>query len=227
MQWDDVGFLISKTKYKENSVIAEFYSLNHGKCSGIIYGGTSRKIKNYLQLGNKISLSFKSKTQNTFGYFKIEILDVISPYFFEDYQKILTLISSGNLIKILTPELQKNINIYNQYFSFLNILKNKKDFIFYYLLWEIDLLKEIGYDLNLENYYVKNLNNYSISSITLDNELIKIPNFLLNKNFISVSNELIYSAFKFIGNYMYKQIFEPNNLNYSVHRKNLENIFKK
>lgn len=227
MQWDDVGFLISKTKYKENSVIAEFYSLNHGKCSGIIYGGTSRKIKNYLQLGNKISLSFKSKTQNTFGYFKIEILDVISPYFFEDYQKILTLISSGNLIKILTPELQKNINIYNQYSSFLNILKNKKDFIFYYLLWEIDLLKEIGYDLNLENYYVKNLNNYSISSITLDNELIKIPNFLLNKNFISVSNELIYSAFKFIGNYMYKQIFEPNNLNYSVHRKNLENLFKK
>ena len=169
MQWDDVGFLISKTKYKENSVIAEFYSLNHGKCSGIIYGGTSRKIKNYLQLGNKISLSFKSKTQNTFGYFKIEILDVISPYFFEDYQKILTLISSGNLIKILTPELQKNINIYNQYSSFLNILKNKKDFIFYYLLWEIDLLKEIGYDLNLENYYVKNLNNYSISSITLSN----------------------------------------------------------
>ena len=170
MQWDDVGFLISKNKYKENSVIAEFYSLNHGKCSGIIYGGTSRKIKNYLQLGNKVSLNFRSKNLNSFGYFQIEILDVISPHFFDNHKKILTLISFVNLIKILTPDLQKNINIYNQCFSFLNILKNKNDFIFYYLLWEINFLKEIGYDLNLKNYYSKNLDNNSISSIILDNE---------------------------------------------------------
>lgn len=226
MQWDDVGFLISKNKYKENSVIAEFYSLNHGKCSGIIYGGTSRKIKNYLQLGNKVSLNFRSKNLNSFGYFQIEILDVISPHFFDNHKKILTLISFVNLIKILTPDLQKNINIYNQCFSFLNILKNKNDFIFYYLLWEINFLKEIGYDLNLKNYYSKNLDNNSISSIILDNEKIKVPNFLLNQNFVSINKELIYLAFKFMGNYMYKQIFKPNNISYSIHRKNLENIFK-
>ena len=45
MHWEDVGFLLSKKKYNENSIIAEFYSLNHGKCSGIIYGGPSRKEK--------------------------------------------------------------------------------------------------------------------------------------------------------------------------------------
>ena len=56
MKWEDEGFLLYKNKYSENSIIAEFFTLNHGKCSGIIYGGTSRKIKNYLQLGNKIHL---------------------------------------------------------------------------------------------------------------------------------------------------------------------------
>ena len=64
MQWDDTGFLISKNKYSENSVIAEIYTLNHGKCSGVIYGGTSRKMKNYLQLGNKIFVNYKSKNEN-------------------------------------------------------------------------------------------------------------------------------------------------------------------
>ena len=63
MQWDDTGFLISKNKYNENAVIAEIYTLDHGKCSGIIYGGTSRKIKSYLQLGNKIFTSQKMKTK--------------------------------------------------------------------------------------------------------------------------------------------------------------------
>ena len=50
MIWDDKGYLISKFKYNENSVIADFFTLNHGRCSGIIFGATSNKIKGYLQI---------------------------------------------------------------------------------------------------------------------------------------------------------------------------------
>ena len=59
MQWEDEGFLLAKNKFSENSIIIEVFTLKHGKCSGIVYGGTSRKIKNYLQLGNKIHLNMK------------------------------------------------------------------------------------------------------------------------------------------------------------------------
>ena len=58
MTWDDTGFLLSKIKYNENSLIAEIFTKNHGKFSGIIFGGTSQKIKNYLQIGNKIYVNF-------------------------------------------------------------------------------------------------------------------------------------------------------------------------
>ena len=81
MQWKDEGYLLSKNSYSENSVIIEVFTLNHGKCSGIVYGGTSRKIKNYLQLGNKIHVNLKSKNESILGYFKIEIIDPISPFF--------------------------------------------------------------------------------------------------------------------------------------------------
>ena len=50
MNWDDNAYLISKNRYNENSIIAEVFSENHGKISGIIFGGTSKKIKNYLVL---------------------------------------------------------------------------------------------------------------------------------------------------------------------------------
>ena len=46
MNWDDTGFLLSKNRYNENSLISEFYTKNHGKISGIVFGGTSKKIKN-------------------------------------------------------------------------------------------------------------------------------------------------------------------------------------
>jgi len=81
MQWNDEGYLLSKNNYSENSVIIEVFTLNHGKCSGIVYGGTSRKIKNYLQLGNKIYVNLNTKNESKLGYFKIEIIDPISPFF--------------------------------------------------------------------------------------------------------------------------------------------------
>ena len=45
MNWQDTGFLLSKNKYSENNSIAEFYTKNHGKVTGVIYGSTSKKIK--------------------------------------------------------------------------------------------------------------------------------------------------------------------------------------
>ena len=88
MQWEDEGFLLTKNKYSENSLIVEIFTLNHGKCSGLVYGGTSRKIKSYLQLGNKIYAKLKAKNDNKIGYFQIEIIDPLSPYFFNNYQKL-------------------------------------------------------------------------------------------------------------------------------------------
>ena len=39
MIWDDTGFLLSKSRYNENSLISEIYTKKHGKVSGIIFGG--------------------------------------------------------------------------------------------------------------------------------------------------------------------------------------------
>ena len=61
MNWDDTGYLISKNRYRENSIIAEVFTKKYGKVSGIIFGATSKKIKNYLQIGNKIHVNYSSK----------------------------------------------------------------------------------------------------------------------------------------------------------------------
>ena len=47
MIWQDKGFLLSVNKYNENSSVAEFYTSEHGKSSGIIFGSSSKKIKSY------------------------------------------------------------------------------------------------------------------------------------------------------------------------------------
>ena len=64
MHWTDVGYLLSKSNFSENSIIIEAFTLNHGKYSGIVYGGSSRKQKKNFQIGNKILINFLSKGEN-------------------------------------------------------------------------------------------------------------------------------------------------------------------
>ena len=122
MNWDDTGFLLSKNKYNENSIIAEVYTEKHGKISGIIFGGTSKKIKNYLQVGNKIYVNYNSRNVNRIGYFKIEILKALTPLYFDHNQKLSCIASAMHLVKLLTAEAQSNKEIFNLIDDFFKIL---------------------------------------------------------------------------------------------------------
>ena len=227
MQWKDEGFLLSKNKYGEKSIIIDVFTLNHGKCSGMVYGGTSKKIKNYLQLGNKIHVNLKTKNDNKLGYFKIEIIDAISPFFFDNNKKLNCLFLSLNLLKMVLPELQNYNSIYVLFSNFLNQLKFSNDWIIHYIFWEMNLLREIGFDMNLtSNLVSKTSSEKNLITVIIDNEKIKIPSFMVEKKFEKVDTKSIYYALKFIGKFLEKNILIPNNLNYPISRKILENLFR-
>ena len=189
MQWEDEGFLLTKNKFSENSLIVEIFTLSHGKSSGLVYGGTSRKIKNYLQVGNKIYAKLKAKNDNKLGYFQIEIIDAISPLFFNDYQKLNCLLSSVNILKTTLPESQSYKKIYTSFESFLDKLKFNDNWIFDYIFWEVDLLKELGFDINLKSSSLdKHDDSNGMFSLTIDNEEKKLPVFLINRNIDNIDN---------------------------------------
>ena len=156
MFWDDSGFLISKNRYSENSLIAEVFTKNHGKVSGIIFGGTSKKIKNYLQIGNKIYVNYNTKSPTRIGYFKIEILKALTPLYFDENQKLSCISSAMNLIKLLTAEAQSNKEIFTIIDRFFKILASD-NWIQEYIFWELELLKLLGYDLELKNMVEKEI----------------------------------------------------------------------
>ena len=226
MTWDDEGFLISKNKYNENSLIVEIFTKNYGKVSGIIFGGTSRKIKNYLQLGNQLYVNYSSKTENKIGNFKIEILKAYTPVFFDNYRKLLCIFSAFQLIKILTAESQKNLKIYSLIKNFYTFLK-KENWIKNYIFWELEFFKVIGYDLELKNLVKKELVNnevkYFVKS-TKENKIV--PNFLIDNNQDFLNEEILIDGLRLVGDYLEKSILKPNNINYPLNRLRFLNTFK-
>ena len=212
MIWIDSGFLLSKYRYNENSLIADIYTKNHGKVAGIIFGGTSKKLKNYLQIGNKVHVNFNSKNSNNIGYFKVEIGEAISPLYFDDSLKLLCISSAMNLIKILTAESQKNEEIYNLIKDFYLLLKSD-NWIKNYIFWELEILKILGYDIEFKNLVDKKIVDNEIQYFSKSiSDKKNVPNFLIEKNENSVDLQSLLNGLKLIGDYLEKTILKPNNL---------------
>jgi DNA repair protein RecO (recombination protein O) len=227
MNWIDSGFLLSKKRYNENSVIAEIYTENHGKCSGIIFGASSKKIKNYLQLGNKLHINYTYKIEGKIGYFKVEILKALTPLYFDNKEKLMCLSSAMNLIKLLTVESQENSSIFQLIDNFFMILP-KKNWIKEYIFWELKLLKLIGYDLELKNLVnrevINNKTKYFVKSKT-ENKIV--PNFLIDLDKDELNNINLLDGLKLVGDYLEKTILKPNNINFPSERLDFVNILKR
>ncbi len=227
MLWKDFGFLLSKNKFGENSAICEFYTKNHGKVSGIIYGATSKKIKNYLQIGNKFHINYSTKGENRAGYLKVEIESVLTPLHFEDNKKLSCIISSMNLIKLLTVENQINRNIFNLIENFFKIL-NEENWLNYFIFWELEFFKLIGYNLELKNLVKEEIvDNKKIYFVLSNQDKKLIPNFLVENNFKEINKQDLLSALKLTSDYLDKTILRPNNILPLRSRNELINLIKK
>ena len=225
MIWEDECYLLSKRKFRENANIINIFTKEKGKVDGIVYGGTSRKIRNYLQISNKLFVSHSSKNDNKIGYFKTELIKPISPLYFNDKERTSALISICSLLNTLLPEAQQNKKIYNSFEKLINSI-NLENWIFIYIFFELNLIKDLGYDTNLGQYSSTESKNNEILKIKIDGYIYEVPNYLIIKKIpLEFNNTLIRKSLYFTRNVFQNKFFIPNNLLFPKSRIILENYF--
>ena len=225
MNWEDECYLLSKRKFRENANIINVFTPNKGKVGGIVYGGNSRKIRNYLQVSNKLFVFNNSKNDNRIGYFKTELIQAISPIYFNDKERTSALISLCSLLNSLLPESQPYKNIYKSFEKFINTL-NLDNWIVLYIFFEINLIKELGYDTNLKIFNDSADDIYSLTKVKIDKYDYEVPNFLIKKKIPNeITKLLIKKSLIFTRNVLLNKFFIPNNLIFPKSRVILENYF--
>jgi len=211
MNWEDECYLLSKRKFRENANIINVFTLNKGKVGGIVYGGNSRKIRNYLQISNKLFVFNNSKAENKIGYFKTELIKPISPIYFNDKMRISALISVCELLNLLLPESQPYKKIYKSFEKFLSTL-NLDNWIILYIFFEINLIKELGYDTNLSIFNKLVDNNFEFRKVDIDGYKYEVPLFLITQKIPNVFTKfLIRKSLIFTRNILLNKFFFPNN----------------
>ena len=224
MIWEDECYLLSKRKFRENANIINIFTQKKGKIDGIVYGGNSRKIRNYLQISNKLYVSHNSKSENKIGYFKTELIKPISPLYFNDKERTSALISICTLLNILLPESQPNKIIYRYFESFINSIAFD-NWIFIYIFFELNLIKELGYDTNLAQH-INNKDTKDVNKIKIDGYIYEVPHFLISRKIPeNYTNILIRKSLYFTRQVLQNKFFIPNNILFPKSRFILENYF--
>jgi len=225
MIWEDECYLLSKRKFRENANIINIFTQKKGKIDGIVYGGTSRKVKNYLQISNKLFVSHISKNENKIGYLKTELIKPISPLYFNDKERTSALISICSLLNVLLPDSQPNKKIYKSFEKLINSI-NLENWIFLYVFFEINLIKDLGYDTNLVEYKKDLKDDKNFLKIKIDGYIYEIPKYLIKKEIPkNFTNLLIRKSLYFTRQVMLNKFFIPNNLIFPKSRVILENYF--
>jgi len=146
--------------------------------------------------------------------------------YFDSSQKLSCITSAMNLIKLLTAEAQCNKEIFVLIDNFFNIL-NLDNWIKEYIFWELELLKLLGYDLELkkmaEKEVVSDQINYFVKTST---EKKIIPNFLIDRNNSDTDLKSLLKGFKLVSDYLEKSILKPNNINLPTSRLDFINLLK-
>ena len=225
MIWEDECYLLSKRKFRENANIINIFTQKKGRVDGIVYGGNSRKIRNYLQISNKLFVSHNAKSENKIGYLKTELIKPVSPLYFNDKERTSALISICSLLNVLLPESQPNKNIYNSFEKLVASI-NIENWIFLYIFFELNLIKELGYDTNLSQNKFENVNINDFNKVKIDSYTYEVPNFLILKKIPDkFSNILIKKSLNFTRYVMQNKFFMPNNIIFPKSRVILENYF--
>ena len=215
MYWKDEGYLLSKNNFNENSIIIEAFTAEHGKYSGLVYGGSSRKLKKKIQIGNKILLNFKSKSENSSGYFAIELIEAIAPRYFDNKKKSICILGAAAILKILLPERQINKKIYYTFDKLISKFDNN-NWIKLYILWEFSLIKELGFEVVLLN---------EDKFIEINNKSFRIPEVIANQKKVNFTHSDVKEALMFNKNLLIENFITPNKLKLPNARNILEKYY--
>ena len=129
-----------------------------------------------------------------------------------------------NLIKILTVENERNMEIYYLLEKLFKII-DLDNWLIEFLYLELNILKSIGYDINFKDYVVnKNINGQT--RYVVDSSQKIIPNFLIDKKIIPENTKDIYSGYSIVGDFLDKTIIKPNNKSFPSSRNDFINLIK-
>ncbi len=225
MNWSDIGIVLSARKHGEGSAIVSLMTLEHGRHAGLVRGGSGKRARGIYEAGNLVSVEWRARLEDHLGSFTCELLQPQAALYLDDSFRLSGLSSACAVLEMALPEREPHPEIYESLFNFIVNL-SEDTWLEEYVKWELDLLADLGFGLDLtscastgqndELIYVSPKSGQAVSTNAGEpykDKLLALPDFLMNeqKNPPEIDFNALYLGLNLTGYFMGRHVFSHHN----------------
>ncbi|SIS56090.1 DNA replication and repair protein RecO [Roseivivax lentus] len=149
MEWRDTGILLSTRRHGETSAILEVFTESHGRHAGVLRGATSRKMAPLLQPGAELDVAWRARLEDHIGTYNVELKRSRAAQAMADRVTLAGLNALVAILGFTLPEREAHPDLYTRTTTLLELLRAPDLWPLAYLRWEMALLDEMGFGLDL------------------------------------------------------------------------------
>ena len=237
MEWSDEALVISVRPHGETASVVDLFTAHHGRHAGLVHGGRSRRLRPVLQIGNHVDATWKARLADQLGHINIELR---RGYAAEAMSEPLTLTGLMSIVALLglLPERDPHPSLYEVTMFVLSFLDDPSVWPALYVRWELMLLEELGFGLDLGScaatgtndnlIYVSPRSGRAVSASAGEpyrDKLLALPGFMLPRGAGSgVTQQDLENGLKLTGFFLEARVLSPRERTMPDARVRLEGL---
>jgi DNA repair protein RecO (recombination protein O) len=221
MQWSDEAIILSVRTHGETAAIVELWTRNHGRHLGLVHGGRSRKLRPILQTGNHVDATWKARLSEQLGHVTLELRRGFAAESMENAAALSALTTLTTLTRLL-PERDPHPNLYEITLFVLGFLDDVTVWPALLVRWELALLEDLGFGLDLSQcastgandqlIYVSPKSGRAVSASAGEpyrDRMLALPAFLTKQRAGSVTTRDVIAGLALTGHFLETRVLLP------------------
>lgn len=152
MEWTDDGVVLASRPHGEAAAVVVLLTREHGRHAGLVRGATSARMRGVLQPGNQVEATWNARLAEHLGSYRIELRQSHAPELFDDPLKLAGLASAAAVAERSLPEREPHPGIHEGLLALIGAMEMTElgdAWVAAYVSWELGLLAELGFGLDL------------------------------------------------------------------------------
>jgi DNA repair protein RecO (recombination protein O) len=221
LEWRDKGVVLSAKVHGESSAIVELFTAEHGRHAGIVRGGASRRMKPVLQPGNSVTVTWRARLPEHLGNFAVDLEKGRAGILMDDALSLAALSGACAVVSSL-PEREAHQTLYEAFLILLDNLEDPKVWPAVFVRFELGLLQELGFGLDLTQcaatgetkdlIYVSPKTGRAVGRVAGEpyrDRLYKLPAFLIGGRATEAGLDEVAEGLRLTGHFLERHLFGP------------------
>jgi len=159
MEWREEGVVLARRKHGESAAIIEVFTEGHGRHAGIVRGGAGRRMGPVLEPGNQVDVTWRARLEDHLGTFTVEPVQSRAAALMGDRKTLAGLNAMTGLLSFALPEREAHAGLYRRTLAVLDMMMSGPYWPLAYLRWELSMLENLGFGLDLSRCAVTGTSN--------------------------------------------------------------------